>query len=199
MTFPQRDRLFEIDLLRFLAALSVVFFHYTFLADVGHDIPVAALPDIAQISRYGYLGVELFFMISGFVILLSAHGRSTTAFVHSRIVRLFPAYWLAVTLTTASLVMWGHDRFTVSLGQYLANLTMLHKFFGVRHIDGVYWTLIVELKFYFLVWLLLRTGAMSHLRRWIWLWLAFAALSWLLPEPVQDRMRSLLVVGWMTG
>ena len=187
------DRLQEIDLLRFLAALAVVFYHYTFLANTGHGLVVGAWPELAVYSRYGYLGVELFFMISGFVILLSAQGRSTGAFVRSRIIRLYPAYWLGVTLTAIVLAFWGEGRQTVTIGQYLANLTMLQKFVGIRHIDGVYWTLVVEMKFYLLVWLLLRTGAMTRLRLWLWLWLAGAAVAQIVPAPLSDRLGSLLL------
>ncbi|MFZ5843917.1 MAG: acyltransferase family protein [Pseudomonadota bacterium] len=196
MTAVSTSRLYEIDLLRFLAALAVVFYHYSFRAFESHGLAIARWDAVGEFSRYGYLGVELFFMISGFVILLSAHDRSTTAFVRSRLVRLYPAYWLAVTLTALVLLAWGSGKFSVSFGQYLVNLTMLQKFFGVRHVDGVYWTLVVELKFYFLVWLLLRTGAMSQLRRWLWCWLGVAGLALLLPDGIADRLDSLLLAQW---
>lgn len=187
------DRLQEIDLLRFLAALAVVFYHYSFLASTGHGLAVAGWPGLAEYSRYGYLGVELFFMISGFVILLSAQDRNPAAFVRSRFLRLYPAYWLCVSLTALVLLAWGVGRQSVTLSQYLANLTMLQKFVGISHVDGVYWTLVVELKFYFLVWLLLRTGAMARLRLWLWLWLSAAGIALLVPERIGDRMGSLLL------
>jgi peptidoglycan/LPS O-acetylase OafA/YrhL len=50
------------------------------------------------VSRYGYLGVDLFFVISGFVVQLSAWDRRPPEFVVSRIVRLYPAFWIAVTV-----------------------------------------------------------------------------------------------------
>ena len=93
-----RDRLYEIDLLRITAALAVVCYHYTFSGYAGH-ITSIAFPALSTAKRYGYLGVDMFFVISGFVVLLSAWGRRPHQFVISRIVRLYPAYWVAVTIT----------------------------------------------------------------------------------------------------
>jgi len=61
---------FEIDLLRFLAAIAVLFYHYTFAGfeDNPNLVPVE-YPFLAEFTRYSYLGVNLFFLISGFVIL----------------------------------------------------------------------------------------------------------------------------------
>lgn len=86
-----RDRLYEIDLLRITAALAVVIYHYTFSGCAGHLIPVS-FPALRTVTRYGYLGVDMFFTISGFVVLLSAWGRRPLDFVISRITRLYPAY-----------------------------------------------------------------------------------------------------------
>src|ERR1019366_5159909 len=93
-----RDRLYEIDLLRITAALAVVLYHYTFSGYAGHLTSIA-FPALSHVTRYGYLGVDMFFTISGFVVLLSAWGRRPHEFVISRIVRLYPAYWVAVTIT----------------------------------------------------------------------------------------------------
>ena len=70
------ERLQILDLLRFLAAMSVVFYHMTYRpAFLGGD-PSSHFPVVQAISRFGFLGVELFFLISGFVILWSASGRT---------------------------------------------------------------------------------------------------------------------------
>ncbi len=73
---------YEIDLLRITAALSVVIYHYTFSGYVRHLTSIA-YPALSIVTRYGYLGVDMFFTISGFVVLLSAWGRRPHEFVIS--------------------------------------------------------------------------------------------------------------------
>lgn len=92
-------RVNEIDLLRFLAALAVVFFHYSFRGYAADGLSVMSYPLLASVSKYGYLGVELFFMISGFVILMTAAHAGLRDFVISRVVRLYPAFWACCTVT----------------------------------------------------------------------------------------------------
>src|SRR5712692_76407 len=102
-----RDRLYEIDLLRITAALAVVLYHYTFSGYARH-LTAIAFPALSTVTRYGYLGVDMFFVISGFVVLLSAWGRRPHEFVISRIVRLYPAYWVAVTITAIVAITYGN-------------------------------------------------------------------------------------------
>lgn len=154
-------RLAELDLLRFLAAIAVLAFHYFIaFASVWGDRPAELFPAISTVSGLGILGVELFFMISGFVILMSIWGRGLGAFALSRLVRLFPAYWVSVAVTAA---VYGLTAATaldpkLSLGEYGVNLTMLQRAFGVYDANGVYWSLWVELRFYVLISVLVIAG-----------------------------------------
>lgn len=140
-------RVRELDALRGIAALGVVLFHFTTVYDqfLGHEA------DIPHVD-IGQQGVQLFFMISGFVIFMSFDRISSgTEFVVGRALRLYPTYWAGVVITSAVIIAFrlpGHD---VSAGQFLAHLTMVHRWFGVSDIDGVYWTLAVELGFYALM------------------------------------------------
>src|SRR5690625_4174458 len=109
-------------------------------------------------TAYGAVGPELFFIISGFVILMTAWGRSARYYVASRVSRIFPAYWAAVLLTGLLLLeVWPSGK-NIGVGQWLLNLTMVQDLFDVRHIDSVYWTLWVELRFYLLILVLLVIG-----------------------------------------
>ena len=88
-----KTRVNEIDLLRFFAALAVAFYHYAFRGYAANNLSIMPYPLLEPIAKYGFLGVELFFMISGFVILMTAASGSLKGFIVSRIVRLYPAVW----------------------------------------------------------------------------------------------------------
>lgn len=176
-------RLYEVDLLRIIAALSVVLYHYTFSGYLGGHSPVE-YPALSPVTRYGYLGVDMFFVISGFVVLLSAWGRRPSDFVISRIVRLYPAFWVAVIVTTVVSITLSRGHFRVTVGQFLANLTMFNSVPNIANVDVVYWTLWAELRFYALVFILAAIGiTRTRVLTLLWLWLAatFAVQSGRLP------------------
>ncbi|TDC57577.1 acyltransferase [Actinomadura sp. KC345] len=154
----RRERLRELDLLRFLAALAVVLYHFTGFGGAGAwpEPAYDVFPEIAPLTRFGYLGVDLFFVISGFVILMSAWGRGPGEFGISRLVRLMPAYWVSVLLGAFVYAVFrqGHG----VPGVVIPNLTMLQGGLGVRNLDAVYWTLWVELHFYVLIAVLAAIG-----------------------------------------
>ena len=132
-----KTRVNEIDLLRFVAALSVVFFHYAFRGYAGDAKTVMPYPMLATAGKYGYLGVDLFFMISGFVILMTASNGSFKDFAVSRAARLYPAFWACCTVTFGAILAIGGVRYHATFSQYLVNMTMLSEFFHVPYIDGV--------------------------------------------------------------
>ena len=156
---PDRPRRLEaLDLLRFMAAVSVVLYHYLFRGWQNNEFFSVRFDRGGEDFRYGYLGVELFFVISGFVIPLSCDGRSPREFVQSRITRLYPAYVLAVLLTWGVTSLFGSRTLHFSIVEMLVKLTMFQQFLGVRNVDGVYWTLTRELLFYVFIYLCLWRG-----------------------------------------
>ncbi len=175
-------RLKELDLLRFIAALSVVLFHYIayFSVDIPRHIPV--LDGLEVITQYGFLGVPLFFMISGFVILASAMHRSNLDFAIARFARLYPVYWLCVTITGV-VAYYSHAKPDLNLITYLVNMTMLQSFVGFRDLDGVYWTLAKELQFYFCIFLLLSLNLLSKVKTWLAIWLIMTITFTLFKQP----------------
>ncbi|WP_217197767.1 acyltransferase family protein [Streptomyces buecherae] len=151
-------RLYVLDGLRLVAALMVVLFHYVALYGGWENNPRAVFPSLHAYARYGWLGVEVFFLISGFVICMSTWGRSLGDFVVSRVSRIYPAYWVAVLLTAAVVTVWPQVRSVAGWGEVVTNLTMLQEGLGVSDVDGVYWTLFIELKFYALFAVVVATG-----------------------------------------
>ena len=172
---PQRqvasaNRLSQVDALRGLAAMAVVLFHFTTrfvdLYRPGTSVPLAA--------PYGHFGVNLFFIISGFVIFMTLQRTvQPMDFVVSRFSRLFPSFWVAIILTFAVTHWLGLPGKSVSAGSALANFFMVHGIFGVPHVDGVYWTLEVEMLFYLGMFVLFQLRWLGHIHRVL---LAFLAL-----------------------
>ena len=167
-------RAFELDVLRFFAAIVVVIYHLTYRQIEGNWL----FPTIDIFSRYGYLGVNLFFLISGFVIIWSAEGRSAKQFLINRFSRLYPIFWVSIAITIIALYFL--QGITFDFYRIFANMTMAAGYLGADYIDDVYWTLQVELKFYFLVLLLIVSRQTTNLDRWLAVWLAgsVAAIFW---------------------
>ena len=135
-----RVRLHELDSLRGIACLMVFFFHHS----------IRFNPDDTHWAfHYGYLGVDLFFMISGFVIYLTLdRTKDWKDFVFHRFSRLYPAYWLCVLLTFLAINLSPFS--TEKLPNYMLifNMTMFQHWVGIKDIDLAYWTLNLELSFY---------------------------------------------------
>lgn len=153
-------RMVELDALRGIAALSVVLFHYTthYGNSYGHSAPLWGQ------MALGKYGVQLFFAISGFVILMSLERvERARDFLLGRVARLYPAYWTGVALTFTVVTVFGLPQREISLAAALANLTMFQELFRVPHVDGVYWTLTVELSFYALMFVLLSARVVDKI------------------------------------
>jgi peptidoglycan/LPS O-acetylase OafA/YrhL len=159
-------RLATLDLLRFVAALAVVGYHFTAFRTGGGSAwspepsvrPADLFPVVSEVTRYGFLGVDVFFLISGFVICMSVWGRTVGEFFASRVARLYPAFWAAVLLTTTVCTLWPAVREGLTPREVLVNLTMLPEPLGVDFVDGVYWTLFVEFRFYLVLAVLAIVG-----------------------------------------
>jgi peptidoglycan/LPS O-acetylase OafA/YrhL len=118
------------------------------------------------------MGVNLFFMISGFVIFMTlTNTRHPMDFVVSRFSRLYPAFWVAVGLTFLITHAAGLPGKAVGADVAALNLLMFHSLLGVKHVDSVYWTLEVELLFYAIMLGLWSAGALRRLHA--------VALAWL--------------------
>ena len=134
MDEAQSRHVLGLDIIRFAAAMTVMTFHYDLGANSIHY------------SWTGWVGVEVFFVLSGFVISGSAEGAAPTAFLRSRIVRLMPCVWICGTVTALFHAVAGS--FADLPARYLSTLVLWP--IG-PWVDGAYWTLPVEIMFYALV------------------------------------------------
>jgi len=164
-----------LDPLRFAAALGVAIFHqmfwswaWTSIGVPGFERTVAAdviYPSAAAFTWFGWVGVEIFFVISGFVIANSASTSSPGAFLLGRALRLYPAVWVCATATLLVLLLSGSGPATDVIVPYLHAMLMVPKGVTGQWLDEVYWTLAAETAFYGLVFcaMLTRKITLRHL------------------------------------
>jgi peptidoglycan/LPS O-acetylase OafA/YrhL len=172
-------RLRHLDGLRGIAAVWVMMYHYSQNYDHNFGHP----KDLGWSISFGSYAFLLFFMISGFVILMSVDRmHSAWDFAVARFARLYPVYWVALAITFSTVTLSGMlPERQVTLEEAVINLTMLQGFLGVPNVDGVYWTLHIELCFYIVMALMLASGMRSKLP-WIVLgMLALTTVRWLTP------------------
>lgn len=151
--------------------MALVLFHYTY----RYDELFPARPGLWLSFRAGESGVMLFFMISGFVTLGALErAEGPLEFVWRRFSRLYPAYWAALATTFGMVGICQLPGQRVSWSDALLNLTMVQRVLGARHVDGVYWSLQVELLFYaamLIAWLAIGARRLAPLMT-IWLLIA---------------------------
>lgn len=143
----QKSRLGELDALRGLAALAVVLYHYTTFYDqsFGHK------EEMLFNFKYGYFGVQLFFIISGFVIYMTlTKTKNIKEFAMKRAIRLYPAYIVAAILTFTLTSLYVLEALKVNTSTFILNLTMLQGVLplGIKNVDWSYWSLGIEITFY---------------------------------------------------
>ena len=156
-----------LDPLRFGAALGVAIFHQMFwswawvsIGVPGFERHVAAdvlYPSAAPYTWFGWVGVEIFFVISGFVIANSATTSSPKEFLLGRALRLYPAIWVCATATLIVLVLLGSGRASEYIVPYIHAMLLVPKGVVGEWLDGVYWTLAAEMAFYGLVFCAMLT------------------------------------------
>ena len=181
-------RLPELDLLRFVAAAAVVLYHYVSCFPAPEHVAGTFVESMAAVTRYGYMGVDLFFMISGFVILWSSINRDPLGFAISRISRLYPSFWVSLAITSLCVFLLAEavphfavppiDAWTIA-----GNATMIPATLNVPMIETVYWTLEIEIRFYALVMALLLFRQMHRVEGVLYGWLAVSIVSLFVQMP----------------
>jgi len=144
-----------VEGLRGLAALAVAWFHFT---NANATFPTFGW--LRASGTYGWLGVESFFVISGYIVpyaMLSAGYRRAAwpTFLAKRLLRLEPVYLVSILLTLA--LWWvssrspGFTRPPPTAAQVLLHVGYLPGLLGYEWLDAAYWTLAIEFQFYLLM------------------------------------------------
>ena len=156
---PKSKRILELDALRAIAALNLLMFHFTwvYVAKYGFESPVGF------VMPYGKYGVQLFFMLSGFVNAFTLIRKMPTPkdFSVGRAIRIVPSFWLVVIMNVGLLSMFPMLQQNVSAEATLANMTVMPHLFGFECMEPVTWTLMIELLFYGFLLFLLFTGRLA--------------------------------------
>lgn len=151
-------RILELDALRAIAAINLVLFHFTWVyaekfgysSDLGFRWP------------FGAYGVEMFFILSGFVNSMSLMRRGKPVdFVAARLIRIIPIFLLAIIANLWILQLPPMNQL-VSSDQFFANMTLLPRVLGYECVDPVMWTLQIEMMFYATLVILFKTGMLHR-------------------------------------
>jgi len=166
-----------LDYGRLIAALFVMLDHYCFVAlDPRINAQILPYGPLTQVFSNGMVGLYFFFIASGLVIFPLAQRQSVRAFAARRIARVYPIYLLAMILTTIA-SQYGPPGSAVGPSRFLADLLMAGPMFGIKHVDAVYWTLVVEIQFYAAILVLKLTGLLRHPQRVVTVWTGLLVLS----------------------
>ncbi|MCJ2188604.1 acyltransferase family protein [Novosphingobium beihaiensis] len=173
-----------LDVMRLLAAQAVMFYHLVFLSWAespdSHGIRAvvgdpAAFPGAIGWASTGWIGVQIFFVISGFVILMSAENKSASAFLIGRVTRIAPGLWF-FTLLSAAIVL---ARGVLAPGELSVRvLRSMVLFPAGPWVDGAVWTLVAEALFYAAVLVLIRMDMIRRITPVLVAVSAFNVLFW---------------------
>lgn len=169
--------------------MAVCLFHFTkgFITDV--NLAEVLMP-------YAWIGVEVFFVISGFVIPYSLLGIPLKAkhyggYLLKRIVRIEPAYLASIALIillnyiSSLFTVYQGDPFEVSGFNILLHLGYLVEFFDGTWLNPVYWTLAIEFQYYLVIGFLLILWNRNNRYLTIISLIAFFALSFIPQDAVR--------------
>ena len=143
----------SLDTLRGLSALAVCWYHFSGISMIGAG-------PIRVSGAYGWLGVDVFFVISGFVIPLALlreryNLSNYRRFLLKRLTRLYPPYLASLAVGVALLGLYsiykGQSEVNLDAHDLLLHLGLLNDLFGRPWINSIYWSLAIEFQFYLMV------------------------------------------------
>ena len=190
-----------LDAIRILACLMVVLWHWT----GGSNTQVYKYPPQLHVpfasfnyfSHIGWLGVDLFFILSGAVIFTTSLEKKSEVFFRSRFLRLFPSYFLSAILSLVVIKLTLRQ----FIPQSILAITGLGQFLGWPAIIGTTWTLVFEIYFYFCIGIALKFWqpfSVTNARVFLKYWLFLAYTSAVLGEVFIKNLVLLQYAGYFT-
>jgi peptidoglycan/LPS O-acetylase OafA/YrhL len=181
----EKNRIDVLDFLRGIASLAVVWHHFFGVLDPGW---------LRSASHYGQLGVQVFFVISGFIIPYSLYRgeytlRNYGTFVIKRVTRLDPPYLVTlVIIVVLGVLSWYFPFqkglvFEATVPQVLLHLAYVNVFFGYPWLTDIFWTLAIEFQYYLLMGLVFPLVFSRSARVRILSMAALGALAFVIPNP----------------
>lgn len=165
MSKAAAGKLTGIEASRGIAATMVVAYHAARHLDKTYDVP-----SLKSVFQFGHVGVDLFFVISGFIILYVHYldiGNPARLghYLRRRFTRVMPTYWVALALTVA--LGFGGRRELPSFAELAWSISLLPSHSDL--ILGIAWTLQYEIVFYalFCVLILNRTAGIAVFGLWL--------------------------------
>ena len=167
MIRSKREYLYGLDIVRFCAAVGVAVFHLSW-----------RIPATSWMLPFGWVGVEIFFVISGLVIANSAFGSTARNFAIGRFLRIYPGAWCCALLSFLILRAVSPQIYSGTLGVNGTSYALVGSLALVRYgyLASAYWTLPIEITFYAFIAILLLVKGFDRVRFW-----SFALILWSTP------------------
>lgn len=109
--------------------------------------------------NFGQVGVSIFFLITGFLCISSLDRDDSWRFLIKKVIRLYPVYIVSVLLVyfaTLGYTAWAGTEMPFPFKSYLVQMTLLGDWIWYPGVDGIAWTMEVQLKMYIVYYLLYR-------------------------------------------
>ncbi len=166
---PHASRFRFIDALRGIAALAVCWHHVNLYGPLPEPAATVMPKWLRLGAFYGWAGVPMFFVISGFVIAYSVRGAWITPrflgnFALRRSLRLDPSYWVMIGLALflhflpEMVGLPSPHESGLTAGQVLTHFVYLQNISEYDNLSAGFWTLCIEMQFYLLFCVMLAVA-----------------------------------------
>jgi len=195
-------RLISADLTRIYAAFVVAVFHLAFWSWAASSTPqsivkgLATYPELAAFTSFGHTGPDIFFVLSGFVIAYTAAEATALDFAMRRFLRLVPGAIICATISFVVMASIAWEPMPELIARYRNSVTLAP---NGPYIDGVYWTLPVEIGFYMLIAVILLVGLRKHIEAIVCALGLLASIAWLGLAAYHGKFVNPLSGIWLPG